>query len=123
MRFERRFLGQAAIVTGGASGIGLGIAKRMARESGSVVLADINEEALAQAKETMGELAGRVETIRIDITREDEVESLIGSIVEQFGQLDVVVNCAGVPQTQPHPDDSQPNFSVAPHLRLPFPHR
>ena len=96
MSFERRFQGRVAIVTGGASGIGLGIAKRMARESGSVVLADINEEALAQAKEAMGELAGRVETIRFDITKEDDVESLVGSVAEAFGQLDVVVNCAGI---------------------------
>ena len=96
MTFEHRFRGQVAIVTGGASGIGLGIVKRIARESGSVVLADINEEALAQAKEAMRELPGRVETIRFDITTEDEVESLIGSVVEQFGQLDVVVNCAGI---------------------------
>lgn len=96
MSFERRFQGRVAIVTGGASGIGLGIAKRMARESGSVVLADINEEALAKAKGAMGELASRVETIRFDITKEDDVESLVASVVEQFGQLDVVVNCAGI---------------------------
>lgn len=96
MSFERRFQGRVAIVTGGASGIGLGIAKRMARESGSVMLADINEEALAKTKGAMGELASRVETIRFDITREDDVESLVASVVEQFGQLDVVVNCAGI---------------------------
>lgn len=96
MTFERRFQGRVALVTGGASGIGLGIASRMARESGSVVLADINEDALAQAKKDMEELPGRVETIRFDITREDDVESLIKSVVEQFGQLDVVVNCAGI---------------------------
>ena len=96
MSFERRFQGRVAIVTGGASGIGLGIAKRMARESGSVVLADINEEALAQAKEAMGELAGLVKTFHVDITKEDEVERLVGSVAEEFGQLDVVVNCAGI---------------------------
>lgn len=96
MSFERRFQGRVAVVTGGASGIGLGIAKRMARESGSVVLADINEEALAQAKKDMGELECRVETIRFDITREDDVESLVGSVVGALGQLDVVVNCAGI---------------------------
>lgn len=96
MSFERRFQGRVAIVTGGASGIGFGIAKRMARESGSVVLADINEEALAKAKGAVGELASRVETIRFDITKEDDVESLVASVVEQFGQLDVVVNCAGI---------------------------
>ena len=96
MSFEQRFQGRVAIVTGGASGIGLGIATRMARESGSVVLADINEEALAQAKRDMGELPGPVETICFDITREDEVESLVASVIEEFGQLDVVVNCAGI---------------------------
>lgn len=96
MSFEQRFQGRVAIVTGGASGIGLSIATRIARESGSVALADINEAALAQAKKDMGELPGPVETICFDITREDEVESLVGSVIEEFGQLDVVVNCAGI---------------------------
>ena len=65
-----------AIVTGGGSGIGLGIGARIAKECGRVVLADVNEEALAQAKEALGDVPVQVETMRVDITSEAEVRGL-----------------------------------------------
>lgn len=96
MIFENRFQGQVAVVTGGGSGIGLGVGKRIAAENGTVVLVDINEEALTQAKEALGDLPGRVEMMRVDITNEAEVAHLMDSVVARFGQLDVVVNSAGI---------------------------
>jgi 3-oxoacyl-[acyl-carrier protein] reductase len=96
MIVENRFQGQVAIITGGGSGIGLGVGSRIAQESGRVVLVDINEEALAQAKEALREVPGQVETMRVDITNEAEVRDLMQSVVAQFGQMDVVVNSAGI---------------------------
>ena len=97
MTFDERFRGQVAVVTGGGSGIGLGIGARLAREGATVVLADINETALAEAKGTVGDTDGWVETARADVTDEAEVSALFQSVLGQFGGVDVVVNCAGIP--------------------------
>ncbi len=96
MVFENRFQGQTAIVTGGASGIGLGIGARIAQENGCVVLADIDAEALEQARKSLDGRPGHIETARVDITQEAEVRGLIQSVVQRFGQLDVLVNSAGI---------------------------
>ena len=96
MTIDKRFQGQVAVVTGGGSGIGLGIGARLAREGASVVLADINEGALAQAKETVGDTHGAVESARADVTDEAEVAGLFQSVLDQFGRLDIVVNSAGI---------------------------
>lgn len=96
MVFENRFQGQTAIVTGGASGIGLGIGARFAQENGRVLLADIDAEALDQARKSLDGHPGQVETAKVDITQEAEVRGLIQSVVKRFGQLDVLVNSAGI---------------------------
>lgn len=96
MVFENRFQGQVAVVTGGGSGIGFGIGARIAREGGTIVLVDVNDEALAQAKETIGDVPGQVETMQVDITAEAEVRDMMQSVMDRFQQIDIVVNSAGI---------------------------
>lgn len=96
MIFENRFTEQVAIVTGGASGIGLAVGQRIAQEGGTVILVDVNEDALAQAKAAIGDVAGRVDTQVVDITSETAVRDLMQASVQQYGQVDVVVNSAGI---------------------------
>lgn len=87
-----RFAGKVALVTGGASGIGLAMVRRLLAEGARVVAGDVNEAALAALAAELGaEFAGR----RADVTREAEVEALVGFAAERFGGLDCAFNVAG----------------------------
>lgn len=90
-----RFEGKVAIVTGGASGIGLATAARIVTEGGRVVLADVDADGLAAAAATLGgpEVAAGVHT---DVTSEDDVAAAVAAAVDGFGGLDIAVNGAGV---------------------------
>ncbi|WP_171055214.1 3-oxoacyl-ACP reductase FabG [Mycobacterium sp. DBP42] len=87
--------GQTAVVTGGAQGLGLAIAKRFIGEGARVVLGDVNLEATEAAAQGLGgpEVATAV---RCDVTSGAEVEALVQAAVERFGGLDIMVNNAGI---------------------------
>ena len=87
-----RFEDRSAVVTGGASGIGLRIVERLVDEGARVAIADINEEALQAVS---GALGDRVVPVRTDVSTEAEIVHLVETAVERFGGLDVAVNCAG----------------------------
>lgn len=89
---EENLDGRVIIVTGAASGIGKGIATRLVKEGGVVVIADLNEEA---AKATAAELGNGSVGIKVDITDRASVDALTEQVWEQFGRIDVLVNNAG----------------------------
>ena len=84
---EQRFAGQVALVTGGASGIGAGIARRIAREGGQVVVGDISA--------VDATFAG--DSLFLDVRDEASVEQGVESVRSKYGRLDILVNCAGIP--------------------------
>jgi glucose 1-dehydrogenase len=86
---------KVAIVTGGAKGIGLAIARRFASEGARVVIADVNEEAGSRAVEEIGAL-GAVRFVRCDVGDRADVENLVASTVQAWGAVDVLVNNAGI---------------------------
>jgi NAD(P)-dependent dehydrogenase (short-subunit alcohol dehydrogenase family) len=100
-----RLEGKVAIVTGGAQGIGKGIAKSFLEADMKVVIADIDEEA---GKETEEELArlGEVFFVRTDVASEPMVRNLIERAVERWRKIDILVNNAGIasPYSGPLPD-------------------
>lgn len=88
-----RVAGKIALVTGGASGLGEACATLLAREGATVVVADIDAEG---GQRVVTEIGDGAEYIHLDVREEAEWQSLIGSIVERHGGLDVLVNNAGV---------------------------
>lgn len=90
--FMGRFFGQKGIVTGGASGIGLAIVERLLSEGASVVVADLNE---ASMQKITDHYKGAVLTVKTDVTKETDVEALVGKAVAHYGQLDFAFNVAG----------------------------
>jgi NAD(P)-dependent dehydrogenase (short-subunit alcohol dehydrogenase family) len=92
-----RFTGQVAIVTGGASGIGLATAALFAREGANVVLADLNAAKLAEAERLLQRAgAAGVLCSICDVSDEEQVRQTVDSAVARFGRVDVIVNNAGI---------------------------
>jgi 3-oxoacyl-[acyl-carrier protein] reductase len=87
--------GRHAIVTGGARGIGLAIARRYLAEGASVALWDVEPDALAQALDALGP-RGPVSTAVVDVRDEAQVDAAVGQSLRAFGAIDVLVNNAGV---------------------------
>ena len=96
MRFADRFRDQVAIVTGGGSGIGLAIGQRIAAEGGTVILADIDEAAMARVTELSDDFRERLLTLSVDVTSESNVSDMIDKVVADHGKLDIMVNSAGI---------------------------
>ena len=88
--------GKAAVVTGGASGIGLAIARGLVRRGVRVVLADVEETALAAAAGELRALGGTVETHCADVTDFAQMQALEGFCRETFGNVHLLFNNAGV---------------------------
>ncbi|SFN84379.1 rhamnulose-1-phosphate aldolase/alcohol dehydrogenase [Mesorhizobium sp. NFR06] len=98
--------GQIALVTGGAGGIGRATANRLLREGACVVLADIDEAALASANEELSKAFGKdfVRPVRIDVTSEDQVVSGFAETSVEFGGIDILVSNAGLASSAPIED-------------------
>jgi NAD(P)-dependent dehydrogenase (short-subunit alcohol dehydrogenase family) len=95
-----RLEGMRALVTGGASGIGRGIALELAKAGADVAVGDVREEPLMDFKETptherVDELGQRGLFCEADVSDEAEVAALVEATVDEFGGLDILVNNAG----------------------------
>lgn len=88
--------GKTAFITGGANGIGLGIAKALAARGANLMLVDINAAGLDAAKQSFEGTNVRVETAMCDVARAEAVQSAADQAVEAFGKVHIVVNNAGV---------------------------
>jgi NAD(P)-dependent dehydrogenase (short-subunit alcohol dehydrogenase family) len=88
--------GRVAIITGGASGMGLATVQRFLEEGASVVIGDLNAEAGAAVLAEAGDSSDRLRFVKTDVSVEDDVGSLVSAAVEAFGRLDVMFNNAGI---------------------------
>ncbi len=100
MNVHYDFTGEVLVVSGGASGIGAGIAKAYADAGGTVVCLDINEDLLVQAKSSY-EGPGVMQVMRLDVGEPQEVQETISSIVREHGKIDSLILSAAIqPRTE-----------------------
>jgi 3-oxoacyl-[acyl-carrier protein] reductase len=101
-----RLQGKTAIVTGGASGFGAGIARRFAAEGATVMVADINGDAAANLARDIGAIAQPV-----DVASDASVKKMTQAAMQAWGRIDIVVNNAGITHPpQPMEDVSEAEF-------------
>ena len=91
---------RTAVITGAASGIGLALAQRAAREGMRLVLADIDEAKLAEAAKTLPVAADALCTRRVDVSREEDVAALADEAFGRYGGVHLLCNNAGVGLTR-----------------------
>ena len=94
------FRDKTAVITGAASGIGLALALRAAREGMRLVLADIEGEKLKAAAATLGVAADRLSLHTLDVSRDDDIGNMADEAFRRFGEVHLVCNNAGVGLTR-----------------------
>jgi 3-oxoacyl-[acyl-carrier protein] reductase len=91
-----QFDGKIALVTGAARGIGQAIALKLAAEGADLALCDLNAEWLEETAGKVKELGRRVECYSVDVSNGDAVNETVKAVEKDFGQIDVLVNNAGI---------------------------
>jgi glucose 1-dehydrogenase len=122
----QRLKGKTALVTGASSGIGQAIAIRFAAEGANVAInyrsgAGQAEATMAQAKAARLN-GGRDVIVQADVSKEDEVENMVRSVISTFGRLDILVNNAGIQKPAPSHEIETADFDriLGVNLRGPF---
>lgn len=91
MRLENK----VAIVTGGGNGIGAAICSAYAKEGARIVVADIDQVAADQVAQSIQDAGGTATPVKLDVTSQGSAEQMAAMVLEQYGQIDVLVNNAG----------------------------
>ncbi len=87
------FKNTIAVVSGGASGLGLGVVKRIVEQGGKVAILDLNQE---KGIEIESNHPDQILFIKTDISQEEQVESALNNAVDTFGSINLAVGCAGI---------------------------
>lgn len=94
---EADLAGKAAVVTGGASGLGKAMALAFSRAGASVAVADINTETGQAATAEIQQAGGQATFIKVDVAQRASVKAMVRQVLDSYGRLDIAVNAAGVP--------------------------
>jgi NAD(P)-dependent dehydrogenase (short-subunit alcohol dehydrogenase family) len=92
----KAFKDKVAVVTGAASGIGFGLAQRCVQEGMKVVLADVEQEALARADRELSAAGGKTLAVQTNVAKEGDMAQLVGKTFDTFGEVHLLFNNAGV---------------------------
>lgn len=110
--------GKTAIVTGGAVGIGYGIAYRLAEAGAHVVISDIHGENLQEAVKNLSSFGFKVSSVVADVSKENDVQNMVAHAVSEYGGLDILVNNAGIYPNVLLMNMSEADFEKVIHVNL-----
>jgi NAD(P)-dependent dehydrogenase (short-subunit alcohol dehydrogenase family) len=105
-----RFAGQTAIVTGAGRGMGRAIALALAAEGAKVVVAEVDESAGRSVTSEIERAGGRSRAVTVDISRVDQVRRLFKETVDNYGDLDILINNAGIGIAKPLVDYTEADW-------------
>jgi NAD(P)-dependent dehydrogenase (short-subunit alcohol dehydrogenase family) len=98
--------GKVAVVTGGSSGLGVTFARALAEVGANIVLAARRLDKLNEVGDDLSRLGVKVKSVQCDVSKQDQVQSLVDETIKTFGRLDIMVNNAGVAAMSPATDIS-----------------
>lgn len=87
---------RVALVTGGGQGLGASIARRLASHGATVVVIDVNDANGAAVEKEITDNGGRAKYIKADATKKPEVEGVLGSVLGEYGTVDILINNVGI---------------------------
>ncbi len=99
--------GKVAVVTGGNGGIGLGMARGLARAGANIAVVARNEEKSARAVQSLQDMDVQARSFQADVTDADAVSNAIDAVTETFGGIDILINNAGI-NIRKRPEDLNP---------------
>lgn len=85
-----------ALVTGAGRGIGRQIALKMASQGASIIIADIDEKTMEDARQEVESLGVKAMAVKMDISDQDSVQAAVDKMLEEFGRIDILVNNAAI---------------------------
>ncbi len=110
--------GRAAIVTGGAKGIGQGIVYRLAEAGASVLVADLDEAVAEATAQELTAKGWKAKSFKVDVSDEAQVQAMITACKDEFGSVDILVNNAGIYPPVPVAQMSEEDFERVMHVNL-----
>jgi NAD(P)-dependent dehydrogenase (short-subunit alcohol dehydrogenase family) len=88
--------GRCTIVTGGAQGLGMHMATALAEMGSHIAIADTNIGLAEETAAKVGKLGVETIAVQTDVTKKDQVEGMVDTVVEKFGKIDILLNNAGI---------------------------
>lgn len=110
--------GKTALVTGGGSGLGKAIAKGLASVGAITAVVDMNEGAAKAVLAEIMEKGGNGLAIHADVTKSLDVRNAVCEVVEKYGRLDILVNCAGITRRMPAEDFNESDWELVIDVNL-----
>lgn len=106
----QRLVGKKALITGGAQGMGAAIALHWAAQGAAVCVGDLNEEGVASVAQQIRDAGGQGTHIKLDVTNEEQAIAAVAHVVAEFGEINLLLNNAGVNKPTIFPDTPKENY-------------